>query len=106
MPIGSVLGSASATDADCERLTYSITDGNSDDKFAIDGGSGAITTAGALDHGTDASYTLTIQADDGNGGTATATVNVTVADVAENTSPVKVPTDLAASATHQSIAIE
>ena len=82
---GAAVGSVSATDADDDGLTYSIETGNGEGKFAMDGSSGAITTAGALDHETTASYALTVQADDGNGGTATATVNVSVTDVDEST---------------------
>ena len=82
---GTAVGTASATDADSDGLTYSIESGNGDSKFAIDGGSGAITTAAALDYQTDASYTLTVQANDNNGGTANAAVNVTVTDVEEST---------------------
>ena len=84
---GAAVGSVSATDADDDTLTYTITAGNEDGAFAIDGGTGAITTAGALDHETTPSYTLTVQADDGNGGTDTATVNVAVTDVDENSAP-------------------
>ena len=79
------VGTVSATDADSHSITYTIEAGNGDGKFAIDGSSGAVTTAGALDHETTPSYTLTVQADDGEGGTATATVNVTVTDVEEST---------------------
>ncbi len=82
---GGAVGTAAATDADDDTLTYTIESGNGDGKFAIDGGTGAITTAGALDHETTPSYTLTVQADDGEGGTATATVSVTVTDVDEST---------------------
>ncbi len=82
---GAAVGSVSATDADDDTLTYTIEAGNGDGKFVIDGGTGAITTAGALDHETTPSYALTVQADDGNGGTATATVNITVTDVDEST---------------------
>ena len=80
---GTAVGSVSATDADDDGLTYTIESGNGGGKFAIDRSSGAVTTAGTLDHETTPSYTLTVQADDGNGGTATVTVNVTVTDVAE-----------------------
>ena len=75
---GDAVGTVAATDADDDTLTYTIESGNGDGKFAIDGGTGAITTAAALDHETTPSYTLTVQADDGNGGTATATVTVSV----------------------------
>ena len=82
--VGTAVGSVSATDADDDGLTYSIETGNGDGKFAISS-AGAITTAGTLDYETDSSYALTVQADDGSGGTATATVNVSVTDVDEST---------------------
>ena len=81
---GATVGTVSATDADSDGITYTIESGNGDGKFAIDGSTGSITTAGALDYETTPSYTLTVQADDGNGGTDTATVNVTVTDVDES----------------------
>ena len=81
---GDAVGDVSATDADDDTLTYTIESGNEDGTFAISS-TGAITTAGVLDHETDASYALTVQADDGNGGAATATVNITVTDVEEST---------------------
>ncbi len=82
---GDAVGTVSATDADSDGITYTIEAGSGDGKFAIDGSNGAITVAGALDHETTPSYTLTVQADDGEGGTDTATVNVTVTDVVEST---------------------
>ena len=39
--------------------------------------------AGALDYETTSSYTLTVEASDGNGGKDSASVTVTVVDVAE-----------------------
>ena len=91
-----VVGTVSATDQDADdTVTYSITGGNSDGKFDIDGGTGDVSVAGELDHETDDSYTLTVQADDSNGGTDTATVNITVTDVAEDPPPA--PTGLSAS---------
>ena len=78
------VGSVTATDADNDGLTYTIESGNGDGKFAIDGSSGAITVAGALDYESKQSYTLTVEADDGNGGTATAAVNISVTDVVED----------------------
>ena len=84
---GSAVGSVSATDADSDTLSYTITAGNADGRFAIDGSTGAVTTAAALDYENTSSYALAVQADDGNGGTATATVNVSVTDVDENSAP-------------------
>ena len=51
--------------------------------YSITAGNGAITVAAALDYETTSSYTLTVQADGGNGGTASTTVNITVTDVDE-----------------------
>ena len=82
------VGTVTATDEDTgDELTYSITAGNEDGKYEIDEDSGAITVAGGLDHETTPNYTLTVQVDDGNGGTATASVIVTVTDVAEDLPP-------------------
>ena len=75
------VGTVSATDPDGDTVTYSITDGNGDGHFALDGSTGAITVAAELDYETTASYTLTVTADDLKGGTATATVTITVTDV-------------------------
>ena len=80
---GAAVGTVSANDADNDTLAYSITAGNGDGRLAINGSSRTIAVAGALDHETTPSYSLTVQADDGNGGTATTTVNITVTDVAE-----------------------
>ena len=80
--IGTEVGVVSATDPQGETVTYSITEGNEDGKFAIDGSTGAITVAGILDHETTASYTLTVQASDGTN-TSAAAVEITVADLNE-----------------------
>ena len=86
--VGDAVGTVSATDPDeADNLTYSITAGNEDGNFAIDGGTGAITVAVALDYETTSEYTLTVEASDGNGGSDTAAVSVTVTDVAEDAPP-------------------
>ena len=83
-PTGHAVGAVTATDADeGDVLAYTITDGNADGAFAVGAGTGEITVAGDLDHDVASSYSLTVQADDGNGGTATAAVEITVADVLE-----------------------
>ena len=82
--VGNTVGAVSATDPDDGgTLSYAITAGNADGKFAIDVGTGAITVAGVLDRETTAEYTLTVEADDGSGGVAAVTVTVTVTDIAE-----------------------
>ena len=82
------VGTISATDPDADdTVTYSVTDGNDDGHFALDGSTGVITVAAGLDYETTASYTLTVEASDGRDGTATATAAITVTDVAEDPPP-------------------
>ena len=86
--VGDAVGTVPATDPDeADILTYSITEGNEDGKFAIDGSTGAITVAVALDYETTSEYTLTVEVSDGNGGSDTAAVTLTVIDVAEDAPP-------------------
>ncbi len=75
--IGAALGTVSATDPEGGTVTYALTAGNDAGALAIDAGTGALTVAGALDHETTSSYSLTVQASSG-GGAATATVPVTI----------------------------
>ena len=83
------VGTVSATDPDeGDTVSYSITAGNGDGKFMIDGGTGEITVNAALDYETTDEYRLTVEASDERGGTDTATVTVTVTDVAEDPPPV------------------
>lgn len=68
--------SLNAQDADGDTLTYSVTAGNGASYFAINSANGNITTTRAnVPLGT---YTLTVQVSDGHGGTALATVTITV----------------------------
>ena len=72
-----------ATDADPgDTLTYTL--GGADlASFDIDGATGQLMTKAALDFETKDSYTVEVMADDGNGGTDTITVIITVTDVPE-----------------------
>ncbi len=81
-PVGTVVGTVAATHPDQTKLTYSITAGNDDGKFAI-GAGGVITAVGALDYEATAAYALTVQATHPRGQSGTAAVAVTVADVNE-----------------------
>lgn len=77
--------SLGAEDGDGDSLTYSITSGNGKGYFSINSANGNISaTRSNLPVGT---YFLTVQVDDGNGGTATATVTIRVieADVLADT---------------------
>ena len=71
-----------ATDANSDTLEYSL-EGTDASSFEIDSASGQIQTQSALDHETKSSYSVTVKADDNNGGSATVPVTITVTDVAE-----------------------
>ena len=61
--VDDVVGTVSATDPDAsDTVSYAITSGNGDGKFAIDDGTGKITVARKLDYETTPSYTLTVEA--------------------------------------------
>ena len=78
-PVGAVV---EADDADDDPLTYTL-EGADAASFAVGRTTGQLRTGAALDHETKASYTLTVKADDGRGGTDTIVVTVNVADVDE-----------------------
>ena len=74
-----------ATDPDTgDTLTYTL-EGADLDSFNIDSASGQIQTKSGVtyDHEVKSSYSVTVKADDNNGGTATIDVTITVADVNE-----------------------
>ena len=78
---------ASATDADGDAVTYSLSGGADQSLFAIDSATGALSFQAPRDFETpgdddgDNVYEVVIEASDGNGGTATQNVSVTVQDV-------------------------
>ena len=67
-----------------DTLTYTL-EGADLDSFDIDSASGQIQTKSGVtyDHEVKSSYSVTVKADDNNGGTATIDVTITVADVNE-----------------------
>ena len=67
-----------------DALTYTL-EGADLDSFDIDSASGQIQTKSGVtyDHEVKSSYSVTVKADDNNGGTATIDVTITVADVNE-----------------------
>ncbi|MBC6424874.1 MAG: cadherin repeat domain-containing protein [Ekhidna sp.] len=74
----------SATDEDGgDMLNHTITAGNTGDVFAIDGNTGQITVAKALDFETKDTYILTVQVQDPEKLTSNAEVTVKVIDVNE-----------------------
>ena len=85
--VSDAVGTVSAADPNNDTMTYSIIGGNEDGKFAVNSTNGEITVAASLDYETIFSYTLTVEVDDGRGGTATASVEISVGDVAEDQPP-------------------
>ena len=91
---GTAVATITATDADlpAQTLTYSITGGADAARFTIDGSSGALSFVAAPDHeapvdaGADNVYEVTVRVADGNGGTDSQTIAVTVTNV--NDAPV------------------
>ena len=81
--VGAAVGTVTATAADGDTVTYAITAGNAAGAFAIDSTSGAVTVAAARDDETTTTYTLTVQASDDAGETATVDVVITVTEAAE-----------------------
>ena len=77
-------GPVTATDGDNDTLTYSL-DTAGATSFDIDSTSGQIKTKAdeTYDHETTPSYSVTVTADDNNGGTATKEVTIDVTDVNE-----------------------
>ena len=77
-------GPVTATDGDNDTLTYSL-EGTDKDAFHIIPGTGQIQTKSGVTYDYEAkpSYSITVKADDSNGGTATKEVTVTVTDVYE-----------------------
>ena len=79
------MGGVAAEDPDGRTVAYDITAGNEGGEFEMDSSSGEITVAGELDYVSVASYSLTVQATDGDGEANEVTVWVEVAGTKENT---------------------
>ena len=81
---GNVGGVITATDDDDDTLTYSL-EGTDKDSFTIDSGTGQIKTkvGSKYDREAKGSYSVTVKADDDNGGTDTIAVTINVTDVTE-----------------------
>lgn len=78
---GQAAVSPTATDAESDDLTWSITAGNTNTDWQINSSTGQISNLNTLDSGTTASYSLTVQVTDGVtvADTATITINVIAA---------------------------
>ena len=88
--VGTAVYTLAATDPDNSNskygaLQYTISSGNTGDKFQINPDSGLITVASTLDRETDASYELVVKAAEESGdNTASATLTVSVTDINDN----------------------
>ena len=84
---GQSIGTAvSATDADSgDTLTYTLS-GTDAASFRIVSTSGQLQTLAALDYETDDSYSVTVSVSDGNGGSASIDVTISVTDINETPS--------------------
>ncbi len=84
-PDTSIGAPVTATDPDGNTLTYTLEGGTDDASFQIVSASGQIQTKTGVtyDHETTPSYSVTLKADDGNGGTDTINVTITVSNVEE-----------------------
>ena len=73
-----------ATDADNDPLTYTL-EGADAASFGFDAATRQLSTASGVtyDHETQPSYSVTLKADDGNGGTDTIAVTITLTNVSE-----------------------
>lgn len=91
---GTVVGTLSATDANGDELSYTLSD-DADGLFALvtENGVTRLVTTAALDHEAKASHDVTITVSDGKGGETSRTFTVAVGDVDE------APVDIALSNT-------
>ena len=100
---GANVGAAvTATDADGDTLTYTL-DGTDAASFSIVGASGQIQTSAALDFEAKSSYSVTVKADDGKGGTDTIGVTISVTDESEKPTTPATPTVTATSGATDSL---
>ncbi len=86
-----VVGTVVANDQDIgDTLSYAITAGNTGGAFSIDAnGQIKVANSTALDFETNPTFNLTIEVDDGNGGTDTDVVTITLNDI--NDAPIARP---------------
>ena len=85
IPVGTLIATLNASDADSDQLLYSISSGNTKNLFVIDSSSGQVYVALPLDRESSSSHILTISASETSGGnSASATLTVYVADVNDN----------------------
>ncbi|MDQ1363919.1 MAG: nitrite reductase (NO-forming) / hydroxylamine reductase [Pseudomonadota bacterium] len=84
---GTLVGTVIASDPNGGTLSYSITAGNTSSAFAINTSTGALTVANsaALDYETITQFSLTVRVADSGGLSDTATITVSLINVADTT---------------------
>jgi VCBS repeat-containing protein len=82
LPVGSIVGTLSATDTPGDTLTYALVD-DAEGRFVVDAATGVVRTAAALDHEAGASFTLKVKVTDRAGLSSQNEVTVAVNDVNE-----------------------
>ncbi len=81
---GDAVGMVSATDQDGDELTFSITSGNIDNAFAFNvnnPGELLVSNSTPINLETNPSFNLTVEVNDGNGGSVSATIIINVTEV-------------------------
>ena len=81
--VDDVVGRVSVNNRDGVAVTFSITAGNRDGLFAIDGESGEIKVADSLSGESGSTFTMAVQAEEANRGAVSVKVTITVTDVEE-----------------------
>ncbi len=97
-------GIPAATDTDGDTLTYTM-EGTDAASFTFDASTRQIKTKTGVtyDYETKSSYSVTIKADDGNGGTDTVAVTISLTDANEPPAAPTAPTVVATSGSHSSL---
>ena len=96
-----------ATDDDNDSITYSL-EGTDAASFDINSNSGQISTLSGTnyDRESDSSYSVTVKADDGEGGTDTISVTINVTDVEEKPLAPDAPTVSSVQGSTNSLSVE
>ena len=90
---GAAVGApVTATDADGETLRYSLEAVDDHASFTIEPSSGQIRTRAVHDHEARSRYSVTVKADDGEGGAGTVVVTIEIADVEEQSRDAEIVT--------------
>ncbi len=90
---GAAVGApVTASDADGETLRYSLEAVGDHASFTIEASSGQIRTRAVHDHEARSRYSVTVKADDGEGGAGTVAVAIEIADVEEQPTDAEIVT--------------